>query len=294
MATPEPNKSQFAVRLTWQTIACWSLLAALFLLLYASTLRGLLDDWLNDPDYSHGLIVPFVVAYIVFRRWTTIRQLPLEPRTLTAWGVILFSQLTFLAGYFGAEFFLQRSSIVVFLTGMILLLLGWNYLRHLALPLALLELCIPLPAVLMNQITLPLQLTASSGAEVVLRSCGIAVYRSGNILQLAQQTLNVGEACSGIRSLVSLFTLAVIMISFSSLHWMARIFFVASAVGVAVIANGLRVSGAGLLGYYCGERFTVGFWHLLEGWFVFVIAFIMLSVELKLMERFSPGRPNTL
>jgi exosortase len=285
MAVPETNKPQLAPTVNWQSIACWSLLSALFLLLYYSTLRGLLEDWWNDPDYSHGMIVPFVAAYIVYRRQEVMRRLPRYPRLFPAIALILASQVVFLAGYFGAEFFLQRSSIVVFLSGMIVLLLGWNYLRHLLLPLLLLELCIPLPAVLMNQITLPLQLLASEGAEVVLRTCGVSVYRTGNLLQMARQTLNVAEACSGIRSLVSLITLAVIMVSFTRVHWLARVVFVFSAAGVAIIANGIRVSAAGLLGYYVGMRYTVGLWHLVEGWSVFVIAFLLLSGELKLMER---------
>ncbi len=289
MAGLEAYKSKIETKLKWRSIASWSVLAALFLSLYASTLRGLIDDWWTDPDYSHGLIVPFVAAYIVFCRRETLRQLRFEPRTLPGLSVIFASQLVFLAGYFGAEFFLQRSSIIFFFGGMILLLSGWEYLRHLVLPLFLLELCIPLPAVLMNQITLPLQLIASIGSETVLRACGIPVYRSGNILQMAQQTLNVGEACSGIRSLVSLITLAVILVSFARVHWLARIVFVASAAGVAIIANGLRVSGTGLLGYYFGQRFTVGYWHLLEGWLVFVAAFMMLSLELKVIERLGRG-----
>jgi exosortase len=290
MASPELEKLQFAATVNWQGIACWSILAVLSLLLYASTLRGLLEDWWTDPNYSHGMIVPFVAAYIVYRRISTLRVLRRAPRTMSAVGLILASQLVFLAGYFGAEFFLQRSSIVLLTAGMILLLLGREYLSQLIFPLFLLELCIPLPALLMNQITLPLQLIASSGSESILRSCGISVYRSGNILQMAQQTLNVGEACSGIRSLVSLVTLAVIMVSLVRVHWLTRIVFVASAAGVAIVANGLRVSGAGLLGYYLGQQFTVGVWHLLEGWLVFVVAFGMLSLELKLIERFCRGR----
>jgi len=290
MAAPETTNPQPAPLVNWQSVACWSALAALFLLLYFTTLRGLLEDWWNDPDYSHGMIVPFVAAYIVFRRRETLRRLPRDPRLFPATAVILTSQFVFLAGYFGAEFFLQRSSIVIFLAGMILLLLGWDHLRQLLLPLLLVELCIPLPAVLMNQITLPLQLIASRGSEIVLRSCGVSVYRTGNLLQMARQTLNVAEACSGIRSLVSLITLAVIMVSFTRMHWLARVAFVASAAGVAIVANGVRVSAAGLLGYYIGPRYTVGFWHLLEGWSVFVVAFLMLAGELKLMERIARGR----
>jgi len=130
MATPELNKPRLTATAMWQSVACWGMLGASFLLLYASTLRGLLEDWRTDPDYSHGMIVPFVAAYIVFRRREIVKSLPLEPKTLLGWGVIVASQLVFLAGYFGAEFFLQRSSIVAFLAGMILLLAGWNHLRR--------------------------------------------------------------------------------------------------------------------------------------------------------------------
>lgn len=270
----------------WQSLACWSLLAACFLLLYAGTLRGLASDWWNDPDYSHGIVVPFVAAAIVFRRRREISRIKMQPKVRAALAVIVASQLIYLAGYFGAEFFLQRSSVVICLCGMILLFLGWEFLRQLALPLLLLELCIPLPAVLMNQITQPLQLMASAGSEAVIRLCGIPVYRSGNLLVMAHQTLNVSEACSGIRSLVSLVTLAVIMVSFIRVPWIVRALFVASAAGVAIIANALRVSGVGVLGHYLGTRFTVGFWHLLEGWSVFIVAFVLLSLELKLIGRF--------
>lgn len=283
MVVEETNKAQFAFTVDRRSILCWIVLAAFFWFLHAPTLRSLVQDWWTDPDYSHGMIVPFVVAYIVYRRIKP--PLELQPRALPALGVIVLSQIIYLAGYFGAEFFLQRSSIVLLLAGMILLLMGWNYLRQLALPLCLLELCIPLPAVLMHQITLPLQLIASRGAEIVLRACGIPVYRTGNILQMARQTLNVGEACSGIRSLVTLITLALIMVSFTRLHWFARIVFVASAAAVAIIANGFRVSGAGILGFYFDQRFTVGIWHLLEGLVVFVVAFLMLALELKLIAR---------
>jgi exosortase len=121
---------------------------------------------------------------------------------------------------------------------------------------------------------------------MVLRTCGIPVYRSGNILQLAMQTLNVSAACSGIRSLVSLITLAVILISFVQVYWLVRIAFVVSAGGVAIVANSLRVSGTGILGHYFGPHVTIGFWHLFEGWFVFVVAFMLLGLEWKLIKRF--------
>jgi exosortase len=197
-----------------------------------------------------------------------------------------------LIGQLAAEFFLQRSSIVMLIAGAIVYLAGWRWLRVLLLPLLLLELCIPLPAVLWHQVSMPLQLVSSAGAAAVLRSCGLAVYRNGNILQLPHQKLNVIESCSGLRSLMSMIALALVLISSSRLTWWVRVGFVVSAAAVAVIANTLRISGTGLLGEYVGSHAIMGRWHLLEGWFVFVVAFLMLSAELGLLQRLQNANPQ--
>jgi exosortase len=193
-------------------VISWCALAVITLLLYWPTIRGLLGDWWNDPNYSHGPLIPLVIAYFVYRQWGELRREPLAPRMGIGLSVVVASQLMFLAGYLGAEFFLQRSSIVVLAAGLVLYVAGAHHLRRLLLPLLLFALSIPLPTLLLNFITMPLQLLASAGAELILRSCGLAVYRAGNILRLQTQTLNVSEACSGIRSLTSLVTLAVILI----------------------------------------------------------------------------------
>ncbi len=272
-----------------QTLAaCWLLLAAVFAWLYGHTLHGLLDDWWNDPDYSHGLVVPFVALYVLYRRSVELRRLPQVPAPVTAAIFLMASQLSYILGYFGAEFFLQRTSIVLFLCGAVLLLLGTQMLRAVAFPMLLLQLSIPLPAIIMMRITMPLQLTASAAAEMVLHLCRVPVYRSGNLLQMAQQTLNVAEACSGIRSLVSLITLAVILAGFSKLRWPLRLLLVVSAAPVAIVANAMRVSGAGLLSYYGSPALTRGLWHLMEGWMVFVVAFLLLSSELYFLNRLQP------
>ncbi|MDR3764905.1 MAG: exosortase/archaeosortase family protein [Acidobacteriota bacterium] len=270
----------------WLLVAGGLLLAWLFAALYGHILRALLDDWLHDEDYSYGLAVPFVAAYVLHFRWHKLAQMPRTPAHWAGASCLLFSQVTYLFGYFGAEFFLQRTSAVLLGCGIILLLLGARMLRALAFPLVLLQLSIPLPSIIMTRITLPLQLLSSAVAERVLRLCGVTVYRSGNILQMAQQTLNVGEACSGIRSLVSLVTLAVILAGFSRLCWIRRVVLVLSAVPVAIAANALRVSGAGLLSYYGSPVLTTGLWHQFEGWLVFVITFAILYGELLLLYRF--------
>lgn len=269
----------------------WCALAAVALLLYWPTIRGLLSDWWNDPNYSHGPLIPLVVAYFVYRQRDELRREPMAPCTGTGLAVVAVSQLMFLTGYLGAEFFLQRSSMVVLAAGLLLCFAGASHLRRLSLPLLLFALSIPLPSLVLNHVTMPLQLMASAMAEIILRDCGMAVYRAGNILRLQTQTLNVGEACSGIRSLTSLVTLAVILVSFVRARWLLKVAFVASAAGVAIIANALRVSGTGLIAHYFGVR-TASSWHWLEGWFVFIVAYSLLNAELKIVRRFCSHAPE--
>lgn len=260
-------------------------LAVAFFVCYSGTLLGLAADWWNDPNYSFGILTPFAIAYIVVLRRKSLMAEVSSPNTTAGLVLILLSQLMFLAGDLGAEFFLQRSSMVVLFAGTILYLVGWPTLKRLLLPLLLLELCIPLPSVLFQKISMPLQLVSSSGAGLILRSLGFSVYRNGNILELPHQTLSVGEACSGIRFLSSMLALALILISTSRLTWWVRASFVASAAVVAIAANALRITGAGLMGEYFGHHATYGVWHSMEGWFVFILSFSILSLELALLNR---------
>lgn len=266
----------------------WCTLAVVALLLYWPTIRGLLGDWWNDPNYSHGPLIPLVIAYFLYRQWGELCREPLAPRMGIGLSVVVASQLIFLAGYLGAEFFLQRGSMVVLAAGLVLCFAGARHLRRLLLPLLLFALSIPLPTLLLNFVTMPLQLLASAAAEIILRGCGLAVFRAGNTLRLQTQTLNVSEACSGIRSLTSLVTLAVILVNLVRVRWPAKVAVVASAAGVAIVANALRVSGTGLIGHYFGLR-TAAACHWFEGWFVFIVAYLMLNAELKIIGRFCPS-----
>src|SRR5205823_7262587 len=149
--------------------------------------------------------------------------------SVTGLFIVLISQLFFLVGVLGSEYFVQRSSFLLMLAGCIVFLLGWAYLWESLFGLVLLQLSIPLPALIFNSIALPLQLFASAWAESALQLCRIPVYREGNILQLSTQSLNVTEACSGIRSLVSLITLATMLAYVLPVKWFARIILVISA-----------------------------------------------------------------
>lgn len=267
----------------------WAGLAGLFAVLYGGILADLVKQWWTDPNYSHGFLVPLAAAYFGWRMRDRLARLPRRP---TQWGLalLLVSQGVLLVGVLGAEFFLQRSSLLLLLAGGILFLFGWGHLRALAFPLALLLLAIPLPAIVFNAVAFPLQLTASSWAEGFLHACQVPVFREGNILVLTHLTLSVTEACSGIRSLVSLFTLALVVAYFLPFSFWLRGVLVVSALPITLLTNSLRVSGTGLLGEYWGESAARGFFHTFSGWLVFLLALGLLFSESVILERWRSWR----
>ena len=251
------------------------LLISLVAVLYFHTVVGLAADWWTDPNASHGLIVPFVCAWIIWRQRDRIISAPVEPNW---WGlaVIFTGVVVFLAGVFGAEVFLSRVSLLILLAGLAVQLRGGPFFRALLFPWALLFLTIPLPAIILNEVAFPLQLLASRLASSLLDLLGVPVLLQGNVIQLPSITLDVVEACSGLRSLVSLITLAVIYgYLFESSMW-RRCLLVAIAVPIAVMANGVRIMGSGLLGQYWDPQKAEGFFHLFSGWLVFLFSLLFL------------------
>jgi exosortase len=246
-------------------------LAALVGLLYAGVLKGLVLDWWQNPDNSHGFIVPLFVALIVWREWPRYGRVPLKPGNF---GLLLMvgAVLLLIAGTLAAELFTTRVSLLILLAGMLQFLAGPAMLRALAFPVGYLAFMIPWPTIIYNQITLPLQSIASRFAASALELVGVPVFREGNVLNLPNYPLEVAEACSGIRSLLSLFALVVAYLYFAEDRWWVRIVLLALVVPVAVFSNGLRVVGAGILAYRFGPQAAEGFFHSLSGWLVFLVA----------------------
>jgi exosortase len=263
----------------------WPVLIISVAWLYGRILSSLAVEWWQNPDYSHGLLVPFALGYLLYEKRESFANIPLRP----SWMGMVFiagSQAINLVGFLGAEFFLQRFSFILLIAGLVLYIAGWRYLWESGFALLLLTLAIPLPVIVFNIVALPLQLIASSWAESFLRICHIPVLREGNILVLSQQTLNVTEACSGIRSLMSLVTLGIMLAYFLPVRWWVRAVFVATTIPIAIIANSFRVAGTGLLASWFGEKAAQGFFHTFSGWLVFVFAFAVLLAELTLLQRF--------
>jgi exosortase len=265
-------------------IVGFALALGAFAWLYSGVFAGLLRHWRSDDNYSHGFLVPLLAAYFVWERRGALCSTPARQSTMGA-VVIIVSLLVFLAGTFAAELFLTRISLIGVLAGCILFLLGRRHLTMLYFPLGFLLLMVPLPAILFNQIAFPLQLIASRAGELVIATAGVPVLREGNVLQLPTRTLEVAEACSGIRSLVSLLMLSILLGYFTERAISRRVLIALAAVPLAIIANGLRVAGTGLAAEWISPAAADGFFHSFSGWVVFLVACGGLLVLQRLLPR---------
>jgi exosortase len=262
--------------------------AAGFLLLYWHVLVKLASDWWTDGNYSHGFFIIPIAAYLAWERRDLFHAAPLRPANVGL-IVILGSVLVLAGGVLGSELFLTRIALLGTVLGILLFFFGWARLRVLAFPVAFLLLMIPLPAIIFNQITFPLQLLASRFGEAALGSVDIPVLREGNVLVLANTTLEVAEACSGIRSLISLLTLGIVFGYLADSRVWVRTLIALSSVPVAIVANGARVAGTGMAAHWMGPAAAEGFFHEFSGWIVFIAAFAMMLVIQRAILLVAPG-----
>ena len=265
--------------------AAWFQTAALVLvigILYRAILAGLVFDWWNDPNWSHGFFVPAFSGWLVWQRRARLAALPRRPSWSGAM-IIAGGLGVLVVGVLGAEYFLSRSSFLILLAGLVICFFGWEHFGRVAFPWAFLFFMIPIPAIVFNRITFPLQLHASWLASGVLPLMGIPVFREGNIIQLPEMSLEVAQACSGIRSLMSLGMLAVICAYFFERRTFRRALLVMAAVPIAIFVNGLRIVGTGVLVHYWSPERAEGFFHTFEGWLTFGLSLIMLFAVHALM-----------
>jgi exosortase len=255
----------------WTKVA-W--IIGLLVLAYLPILIHMANQWSTDDDMSHGFFVPAVAAYIAFQRREELLATEAKPSYLGLL-LMLWSLVQMCVGILGAELFLQRSAFVGSVWGAVLYLGGWPFIKALTLPMLMLPLMVPLPAIIYNQVTFPLQLFASAVAEQALSLLGIPVLRDGNVLELANQKLSVVEACSGIRSLLSLTFLSLVYGYLSEKSLALRWAIFLASIPIAVAANAFRVSATGVLSEYNPEL-AKGFLHTLEGGVAFAFAFILM------------------
>jgi exosortase len=279
LADKLPEQAPVKARtISWTAVAWFSIL---LIAVYFPILSKLVQQWSTDDDVSHGFFVPLVAGYIAWQRREKLLNMEWKP----AWwgiGLLIWAGLQAYLGMLGAELFLQRTAFLFSLVGVLLILGGTAVVRQLAFPLLLLPFMIPLPTVVYNQITFPLQLFASWVAEKSLDVLNIPVIRDGNILELASQKLSVAEACSGIRSLLSLtFLSQVYAYFFDRKLWMRWVLLVAT-IPIAIIANSARVTLTGVFSEI-DPSLAEGFFHEAEGWVIFVVALVILVVVHQLL-----------
>lgn len=235
--------------------------------------------WSTDDNYSHGfLIVPIAVYFA----WERRQRFIAAKRQPSIWGAFVFIP-AIIAAALNVHVFVNYMALWFCLIGILLFLFGWGRLKVVAFPLLFLLLMIPIPAIILNPLIFPLQLLASRFGAWTLSVCQIPVLREGNVIQLANTTLEVVEACSGIRSLISLLTLGILYGYFVESRIWIRILLALASIPVAIAANAFRVAGTGIAAHYIGPEAAEGFFHTFSGWFVFIIAFLMLFILHRLL-----------
>ena len=304
-------------------------IAAALVFVYFTVLQKLGRDWWHDENYSHGLLIPFIIGYILWQERKRFELIRTRPAFWFGAIGISFSLLALWAGTAGAELFVQRMSLVVMLASVTIYFWGFRLLRLIAVPLSLLVLAIPIPQIVFNKIAFPLQLFASRCAVGAMTLFDIPVLRQGNIIELMPlgatqpKKLAVVEACSGIRSLMTLVTLAVVYAYFtkpksggtsgreddgatskempterrpaqrSGVAWLKSFSFwrslilIAAAVPIAILTNAARVSGTGVLAHYYGTRVADGFFHTFSGWVIYIVAALLLFLTGWVLDRFA-------
>jgi exosortase len=275
-AAPAPSRAPFP----WTTVG-W--VSALLVACYGPILLSLLRIWYDDPDMGHGFFVPVIAGYIAWKKRDEIADAIPNPNW---WGlaILVWGALQLYVATLGAELFLARTSFVISIIGAVLLLGGTRYLKVFGFPLFLLFFMIPIPAIIYNQLTFPLQLIASSAAENGISLLQIPVIREGNVLELSSTKLNVVEACSGIRSLLTLTFLSLVYGYFFEKRTWVRVVLFFATIPIAIVANAGRVTLTGVVSQF-NPDLAEGFFHEAQGWVIFMVALVILVALHQLIVR---------
>ncbi len=289
----DPEKRLPEARGATPTPPWWQggVLFALLLWLYGPILWRLASQWFSDKNFSHGIFVPIFALFVVWQERTALSKVVRAP-SWTGIPILICGLAVLVLGVLGAELFFSRSSLLLVIAGLIILFWGWPIFRTVLFPWACLILMIPIPAIIFQKVTFPMQIFATKIAASLLPLAGVPVYREGNIINLPAMPLEVVQACSGIRSLLSLVTLAIIYGYLLDRRKSIRILLAISAVPIAILANSLRIVGTGLLVQYWDPDKAEGFYHTFQGLLIFVVSLVMLFIVHRVASQFWPkGHP---
>ncbi len=256
-------------------------LLIVLLAVYSVSLTDLVYQWWNSPEYGHGLFMPFISCYILWRQRHLICSNELES---SSFGYLaLFSALVILlAGTLADLESVKHYSFCIALIGLVLLFGGWPLLKISALPILLIVLVIPLPHLFISSLTSGLQLISSELGTWLIRFFGIPVFLEGNIIDMGVYKLQVVEACSGLRYLYPLLSISLLITHFLRVSFALKVFLVLTIVPITIFMNSFRIAVTGVLVNNFGNEVAEGFLHDFEGWVVFLAAFVLLLAEIWL------------
>ena len=262
-----------------------SVILCALLWLYLPFLISLVSNWNTNDDYSHGYFIPFLAAYFIYSLRHSLTMIDIRPCPFIGLLFLVAGLGQLILAKIGSEFFLQRTSLIIVFFGLIFFFWGWEFFKKLFIPIAYLIFMIPLPAIIWNKIAFPMQLFSSYLTEQVISFIGIPIYREGNILHLAETTLEVVAACSGLRSLVSMFALSAALAFLSTLSTTRKILLFLSAAPIAIFANIVRLTLTAIMATRMGAAAAQGFLHESSGIVVFILGLCLLMGTHFLLSR---------
>jgi len=257
--------------------------------MYYKIVPDMVKDWYHDENYSHGFLVPIIAGYFLWRCWPDLRERQVKPDGLGL-AVIVWGVFQLLVAWLGTEYFSMRTSLIVLLAGMALFWFGRDVLKGMALPLGYLIFMVPIPYIVYDMVAFPLKLFVTKVSVAFLKIVGVTVMREGNIIMFPTTTLEVADACSGIRSLISLLAIAVAYAYLFKISNVRRWIIIFSSVPIAVATNALRVIVTGILAQWWGSKAAEGFFHEFAGMAVFVLAMVVLVAFGEMLRR--AGEPT--
>ncbi|MBU1276854.1 MAG: exosortase [Proteobacteria bacterium] len=272
--------------LTW---LAWAVVLGLLAWVYAPHVAGMVANWWADPNYSHGFLVPLISAYLIWRQRKELAEATKKPNYLGL-AVVAAGLLVLVLGQLAHEFYLRRISLIPVMWGLVLLAWGWGVARRVLFAFVYLILMVPLPYLLYDAVAFPLRLIAAQIAAWGIRLFGIPVYLEGNVIHLPNIVMDVVDACSGIRSLISLLAVGVILAYLIIPKRWIKVVVVLLVPPVAVFTNALRVTLAGVLSQWVGPQTLEGVMHDFVGWLVFMAGFILLLAITLLLKKLSSPR----
>lgn len=252
--------------------------------LYYPVIPSMVGQWYYDPNYSHGFIVPLIAGYIAWQRLSELKKAEVSP-SINGLFIMIAGLFVLIAAFVGTEYFTMRASLIIVLAGITLFFFGKQVFSMLTLPICYLFFMVPLPYIVYDAVAFPLKLFVTKVSVLFLKAIGIVVVREGNIIMFSSTVLEVADACSGIRSLVSLLALSVAFAYFSQSSNLKRSLLVISAVPIAIFANAVRVIITGILAQHWGAKAAEGFFHEFAGMAVFGVAIAMLVATGMLLRR---------